>query len=71
MRRLAREGLLGRNGVGMLLAEPTSGVIWNANRGAISLRVQVFGKSAHVGLQHQGGECVRTPASHRRAASKR
>ena len=51
---LARKGLLGRNGVGMLLAEPTSGVIWNANRGAISLRVQVFGKSAHVGLQHQG-----------------
>src|SRR5260370_35998713 len=38
----------------MLLAEPTSGVVWNANRGAISLRVQVFGKSAHVGLQHQG-----------------
>ena len=51
---LARDGLLGRNGVGMLLAEPTSGVIWNANRGAISLRVQVFGKSAHVGLQHHG-----------------
>jgi len=51
---LARQGQLGRNGVGMLLAEPTSGVIWNANRGAISLRVQVFGKSAHVGLQHQG-----------------
>jgi len=51
---LAREGLLGRGGVGMLLAEPTSGVIWNANRGAISLRVQIFGKSAHVGLQHQG-----------------
>jgi succinyl-diaminopimelate desuccinylase len=52
--RLARDGLLGRNGVGMLLAEPTGGVIWNANRGAISLRVQVFGKSAHVGLQHHG-----------------
>lgn len=51
---LGREGLLGRNGVGMLLAEPTSGVIWNGNRGAISLRVQVFGKSAHVGLQHHG-----------------
>src|ERR1700694_281217 len=51
---LAREGWLGRGGVGMLLAEPTSGVIWNANRGAISLRVEVFGKSAHVGLQHQG-----------------
>src|SRR2546428_952554 len=51
---LAREGLLGRNGVGMLLAEPTSGAVWHANRGAISLRVQVFGKSAHVGLQHLG-----------------
>jgi succinyl-diaminopimelate desuccinylase len=51
---LAREGFLGRDGVGMLLAEPTSGVVWNANRGAITLRVQVFGKPAHVGLQHQG-----------------
>jgi succinyl-diaminopimelate desuccinylase len=51
---LARNELLGRSGIGMLLAEPTSGVVWNANRGAISLRVQVFGKSAHVGLQHQG-----------------
>jgi succinyl-diaminopimelate desuccinylase len=51
---LAREGLLGREGVGMLTAEPTSGVVWNANRGAISLRVRVLGKSAHVGLQHQG-----------------
>lgn len=51
---LAREGLLGRDGMGMLTAEPTSGVVWNANRGAISLRVRVFGKSAHVGLQHQG-----------------
>jgi acetylornithine deacetylase/succinyl-diaminopimelate desuccinylase family protein len=51
---LARDGLLGRNGIGMLTAEPTSGVVWNANRGAISLRVEVCGKSAHVGLQHRG-----------------
>jgi succinyl-diaminopimelate desuccinylase len=51
---LAREGKLGRDGIGMLLAEPTSGVVWNANRGAISLRVRVHGKSAHVGLQHRG-----------------
>jgi len=51
---LAQEGLLGRDGIGMLTAEPTSSVVWNANRGAISLRVRVFGKSAHVGLQHQG-----------------
>jgi succinyl-diaminopimelate desuccinylase len=51
---LAQQGLLDRNAVGMLLTEPTSGVVWNANRGAISLRVRVFGKPAHVGLQHQG-----------------
>src|SRR5437660_611690 len=52
--RLVAQGRLGRGAVGMLLAEPTSGVVWNANRGAISLRVRVLGKSAHVGLQHQG-----------------
>lgn len=51
---LAAQGKLGRQGIGMLLAEPTSGVVWNANRGAISLRVRVLGKSAHVGLQHHG-----------------
>jgi acetylornithine deacetylase/succinyl-diaminopimelate desuccinylase family protein len=51
---LAAQGRLGRGGIGMLLAEPTSGVVWNANRGAISLRIRVLGKSAHVGLQHQG-----------------
>jgi succinyl-diaminopimelate desuccinylase len=51
---LARQGLLAREGVGMLTAEPTSGAVWNANRGAITLRVHVFGKAAHVGLQHQG-----------------
>ena len=50
---LAAQGRLGR-GIGMLLAEPTSGAVWNANRGAISLRVRVLGKSAHVSLQHQG-----------------
>lgn len=38
----------------MLTPEPTSGVIWNANRGAITLRVTVRGRPAHVGLQHQG-----------------
>jgi acetylornithine deacetylase/succinyl-diaminopimelate desuccinylase family protein len=47
-------GLLGQDGVAMLTPEPTSGVIWNANRGAITLQVTVKGTSAHVGLQHQG-----------------
>ncbi len=51
---LVRQGLLGSGGIGMLTAEPTSGVVWNANRGAISMRVEVRGKSAHVGLQHRG-----------------
>src|SRR5229473_366662 len=61
---LAQQGLLAPHkqdssspraaAAGMLTAEPTSGVIWNASRGAITLRVQVFGKSAHVGLQHHG-----------------
>jgi acetylornithine deacetylase/succinyl-diaminopimelate desuccinylase family protein len=53
-RYLAEAGLLGRDGVGMLTAEPTSGVIWNASRGAVSLRVTVRGRPAHVGLHYQG-----------------
>src|SRR6267143_6022849 len=55
---LAAQGRLGRGGIGMLLAEPTSGVVWNANRGAITLRVRVLGKSAHVGLQHEGENAI-------------
>jgi acetylornithine deacetylase/succinyl-diaminopimelate desuccinylase family protein len=47
-------GLLGQDAIAMFTPEPTSGVIWNANRGAITLQVTVGGKSAHVGLQHQG-----------------
>jgi acetylornithine deacetylase/succinyl-diaminopimelate desuccinylase-like protein len=38
----------------MLTPEPTSGVVWNANRGAITVRVAVRGREAHVGLMHQG-----------------
>lgn len=51
---LVDQGLLGRNGIGMLTAEPTDGQVWNANRGAISLRVRIKGKPAHVGLHYQG-----------------
>lgn len=53
-RALAAAGLLGADGVGMLTPEPTQGVVWNGNRGAITLRVTVHGKSAHVGRQHEG-----------------
>ena len=53
-RCLADRGLLGRNAIGMLTPEPTEGVVWNANRGAITLNVTVKGKSAHVSRQHEG-----------------
>ncbi len=53
-RYLEQIGLLGRDAIAMVTPEPTSGVIWNANRGAITLRITAKGKAAHVGLQHQG-----------------
>lgn len=51
---LAATKRLGKDGIGMLTPEPTSGVVWNANRGAITMRVTVHGREAHVGLLHQG-----------------
>lgn len=47
-------GVLGRDGIGMFLPEPTDGLIWNACRGAISLRVTVKGRHAHVARQFEG-----------------
>ena len=53
-RYLAARGLLAKNGIAMLTPEPTSGVIWNACRGAVSLSVTVRGRPAHVGLHFRG-----------------
>ncbi|MGH9476822.1 MAG: M20 family metallopeptidase [Terriglobales bacterium] len=53
-RELEARGALGVNACGMLTPEPTGGVIWNANRGAISLRATARGKAAHVGRQFEG-----------------
>jgi len=53
-RYLSERGLLGAGGIAMLTPEPTGGVVWNANRGAITLQVTVKGKHAHVGRQHEG-----------------
>jgi acetylornithine deacetylase/succinyl-diaminopimelate desuccinylase family protein len=53
-RDLNARGVLGKNGIGMLTPEPTGGVVWNANRGAISLRATMPGKAAHVGRQFEG-----------------
>ena len=51
---LAATKRLGLHGIGMLTPEPTSGVVWNASRGALTMRVTVHGREAHVGLLHQG-----------------
>ena len=53
-RDLAVRGILGKDGIGMLTPEPTGGIVWNANRGAITLRATFFGKPAHVGRQFEG-----------------
>jgi len=53
-RHLVERGLLGDKAIGMLTPEPTGGVIWNGNRGAITLKITVRGKPAHVGRQHEG-----------------
>ncbi|HXI28135.1 MAG TPA: M20/M25/M40 family metallo-hydrolase, partial [Vicinamibacterales bacterium] len=51
---IAAMGRLGTDAIGMLLPEPTSGVVWNANRGAVTLEATVRGRAAHVGLAHLG-----------------
>jgi succinyl-diaminopimelate desuccinylase len=53
-RDLDARGLLGKDGIGMLTPEPTGGIVWNANRGAISLCATMRGKAAHVGRQFEG-----------------
>lgn len=55
---LAEMGKLAADSVGMLLPEPTSGVVWNANRGAITLEVTIKGRAAHVGLMRHGVNAV-------------
>jgi len=47
-------GLLPRPSSGMLMPEPTSGAVWNANKGALTFRVEIKGKAAHVALESQG-----------------
>jgi succinyl-diaminopimelate desuccinylase len=47
-------GLIDPGAVAMVTAEPTGGVVWHANRGAITLRVSVAGREAHVGQVHLG-----------------
>jgi succinyl-diaminopimelate desuccinylase len=51
---LREAGLIDREALAMLTAEPTGGVIWHAARGAITLRVRIAGREAHVGYANAG-----------------
>jgi succinyl-diaminopimelate desuccinylase len=51
---LREAGLIDADALAMVTPEPTGGVVWHASRGAITLRVEVRGREAHVGLAHQG-----------------
>jgi succinyl-diaminopimelate desuccinylase len=51
---LREAGMIDSAAVAMITAEPTGGVVWHASRGAITLRVTVEGRSAHVGQAHLG-----------------
>ena len=56
---LAATGLIERDALGMLTMEPTGGVIWNGNRGVITLRITVRGRPAHVGMHFRGVNAFR------------
>jgi succinyl-diaminopimelate desuccinylase len=56
---LVKSGFVEPDAIGMLTMEPTGGVVWNANRGVISMRVSVRGKPAHVGLHFRGRNACR------------
>lgn len=51
---LREAGLIHAGALAMLTAEPTGGLVWHASRGAITLRVGVRGREAHVGQAHLG-----------------
>jgi succinyl-diaminopimelate desuccinylase len=51
---LREAGMIDPGAVAMLTPEPTGGVVWHENRGAITLRVTVRGRPAHVGQAHLG-----------------
>jgi acetylornithine deacetylase/succinyl-diaminopimelate desuccinylase-like protein len=53
-RHLRRAGMIDAGAVAMLTAEPTGGAVWHASRGALTLRVEVRGREAHVGEAQLG-----------------
>ena len=51
---LRAAGMIDADALAMVTAEPTGGVVWNACRGGITLRVGVRGREAHVGQAQLG-----------------
>ncbi|HEY6309864.1 MAG TPA: M20/M25/M40 family metallo-hydrolase [Streptosporangiaceae bacterium] len=51
---LRERDLIDPRALAMLTAEQSGGVIWNAAKGAISMRVEVRGRAAHVGQAASG-----------------
>ncbi|MFF3442406.1 M20 family metallopeptidase [Streptosporangium sp. NPDC002721] len=51
---LRAAGLIDPAALAMLTAEPSGGAIWNAARGAVSVRVDIRGREAHVGQADLG-----------------
>lgn len=51
---LREAGLIDPGAIAMVTAEPTGGIIWHASRGAITLRIAVQGRPAHVGQAYLG-----------------
>jgi succinyl-diaminopimelate desuccinylase len=63
IQHLIQSGLLPRPSLGMLMPEPTNGVVWYANKGALTYRVTIQGKAAHVALEPQGRNAFESMAS--------
>jgi acetylornithine deacetylase/succinyl-diaminopimelate desuccinylase-like protein len=52
---LRQAGLIDPQALAMVTAEPSGiGTVWHAARGALTLRVEVHGREAHVGQAHRG-----------------
>ena len=51
---LRRASMIDADALAMLTPEPTGGAIWHASRAALTLRVEVRGREAHVGEAHLG-----------------
>jgi succinyl-diaminopimelate desuccinylase len=55
IRYLFKESYLPLDGcIGMIMPEPSSGVVWHASKGALTIKVTFKGKYAHIALADEG-----------------